>query len=130
MPGIRKRKEIRVIEDPDYLDEERRILLCPHCLEFSFKEPLRHKILMRGGKPARDYEDWAQCVTGCGKIFPRCQVKVEGILTDTIELVDNPHDIGPSIVGLGNKIKKNSREKDRNYWTESKMKKILKLKQH
>jgi hypothetical protein len=57
MPGIRKkRKEVKIIEDPDDFDEdnpERRILLCPHCIEFGFKEPLRHKILVRGEKPAR-----------------------------------------------------------------------------
>src|SRR4029079_17574549 len=103
MPINKNPKEIRVIEDSD--DEERRILLCPHCIQFGFKEPLRHKILFRGETPARDHEDWAQCVTGCGKIFPRYAVKVEGILTDTIEVVSNPFDQGKNIVGLDNKVK-------------------------
>lgn len=116
MPGIRRKKEVKVIEDPDDFDEgnpERRILLCPHCIEFGFTEPLRHKILMRGEKPAKDYDDWCQCVSGCGKIFPRYAVKVESILTDTIEVVSNPFDEGKNIVGLGNKVKKTGHERER-----------------
>ena len=68
---------------------------------------------MRGEKPAKDYDDWCQCVSGCGKVFPRYQVKVEGILTDTIEVVSNPFDEGINIVGLGNKQKKTGPERER-----------------
>lgn len=116
MTKIKKRKEVRVIEDPDDFDEdnpESRVLLCPHCIEFGFKELLRHKILMRGEKPAKDYNDWCQCVSRCGKIFQMYQVKVEGILTETIEVVSNPFDEDKNIVGLGNKEKKTRRQRER-----------------
>ena len=41
------------------------------------------------------------------------RVKVEGILTDTIEVVSNPFDEGKNIVGLDNKKKKTGRERER-----------------
>jgi hypothetical protein len=114
MPGIRRKKEpVSIIEEEDDLEQGRRILLCPHCMDYGLKEPLSHKILMKGQKPAIDYQNWCQCVSGCGKIFARHEVKVEGILTDTIEVVGNPHDKGKSIVGLGNKVRKSGREKER-----------------
>ena len=100
-----KKREISIIEVNE--EEERTILLCPRCIEYGFKVPLRRKILMKGEKPAADYENSCQCLA-CGKIFGRHEVKVDVILTDTIELVDNPHDIGRNIVGLGKKVRKNS----------------------
>jgi hypothetical protein len=120
MPGIKKRKGGAGWIGGEGLDEDdfddgrppRKILLCPHCIEYNFKNPLHHKILMKGEKPAVDYDQWCSCLA-CGKTFARHEVKVEGILTDTIEVIDNPHDQGKSIVGLGNKVKKTRSQKER-----------------
>ncbi len=54
MPGIKKRKGGAGWIGGEGLDEDdfddgrppRKILLCPHCIEYNFKNPLHHKILM------------------------------------------------------------------------------------
>ena len=108
MPGIRKRKEIRIIED----NEEEVSRYCFHCKEFGFYNKLGPKILVRGERPAPDYDKWCQCIK-CGKIYARHETTPEEKITGIIETIDNPFDNEEHVTGLGNKIKKNNREKER-----------------
>jgi hypothetical protein len=114
LPGIKKPKSvISIVEDEDDFDSPgHRIMICPHCIEFGITNPLHHKILQKGEKPARDYNEWCSCLA-CGKTFPRHSIKTEAILSDALEVIDNPFDQGKNIVGLGNKLKKNSHERER-----------------
>jgi hypothetical protein len=108
MPGIRKRKEIRIIED----NEEEVSRYCFHCKEYGFYNKLGPKILTRDEKPAPDHDKWCQCYS-CGKIYARHETTPEEKITGIIETIDNPLDNESHVTGLGNKIKKNSREKER-----------------
>ena len=108
MPGIRKKKEIKVIED----DEEEVSRYCFHCKEYGFYNRLGPKILMRGQKPPPDHDKWAQCYS-CGKIYARHETTPEEKITGIIETIDNPFDNEEHVTSLGNKVKKNSRQKER-----------------
>jgi hypothetical protein len=65
-----------------------------------------------GEKIPHDHDLWKQCHE-CGQIVPIYEVKKESKLQDFIEISDNPFDQGKSIVGLGNKGKKNKYQKMR-----------------
>jgi hypothetical protein len=107
MPGIRK-KRIRVIED----NEEEVSRYCFHCKEFGFYNKLGPKIISRGEKPAPDHDKWCQCYF-CGKIYARHETTPEEKITSIIETIDNPFDNEQYVTGLDNKVKDNSREKER-----------------
>src|SRR6185295_19024102 len=107
MPRIRK-KGIRVIED----DEEEVSRYCFHGKEYGFYNKLGPKILVRGERPAPDYDKWCQCYS-CGIVYARHETTLEEKITGIIETIDNPFDNEECVTGLGNKIKKKSREKER-----------------
>ena len=108
MGRISRKREIKVL---DIEPEEKKISYCPHCLEFEFKEPLGPRILLKGESKPTDYDQWLQCLA-CGNIYPIYEAKIESKLQDFIEVSDNPFDIGQTIVGLGNKVKKTRHQKE------------------
>ena len=106
MPGIRKRKEIRVIEH----NEEEVSRYCFHCKEFGFYNKLGPKILNRGERPAPDHDKWCQCYS-CGIVYARHETTPEEKISGIIETIDNPFGNEEYVTGLGNKRKKTRNEK-------------------
>jgi hypothetical protein len=104
-----KRKDTNTVIDDNGV-EEIGSRFCHHCKEYGFENRLGPKILMRGQKPAPDHDKWCQCMA-CGHIYPRHETIPEEVIKDSIETSTNPFDEGKSIVGLGNKRKKNKYEK-------------------
>jgi hypothetical protein len=106
MPGIKKCKEIRVLDD----DEEEVSRYCFHCKEYGFYNRLGPKILIRGQRPAPDHDKWCQCYS-CGIVYARHETTPEEKITGVVETINNPFDDEKQITGLGNKLKKTKNEK-------------------
>jgi len=107
--GISRKKGIVTHSE----DEDRpRISYCPYCLDFGFREKLGPKLLISNEPKPADYDQWRQCHT-CGNIYPIYETKVESKLSDFVEFTDDPFDIGPKIVGIGNKKPTGTRQRER-----------------
>ena len=81
------------------------ISFCPFCLEHEIYELLGPRILKPNEPVPEDYEQWRSCY-GCGRTIPIYEQKFESEIEDVVESVDNPHDIGPTVVGNENKKRK------------------------
>jgi hypothetical protein len=77
-PGdpLMNRKKVNIVDffqddDDDYVDgvpNKRRE--CPNCLQYGVHNKLSGRILKKGEKRPVDYDQFLQCVSGCGNIFP------------------------------------------------------------
>lgn len=73
---------------------------CPHCLEYGVHVKLAGRILKKGEEKPEDYDQWMQCVNGCGNIFPVHEIEKEKLLKVETEqhVTDNPFEAKKSIV--------------------------------
>ena len=104
--GIRK-KVIQILPRYDTKEKEQ-ISYCPHCLEHGVYELLGSRILKPNEPVPEDYDQWRSCV-GCGRTLPIYEQKFESEIEDIVESVDNPHDVGLSIVDSDNKMKRSKK---------------------
>lgn len=100
--GIKKKDRAGWIGGDSYQREYKPISFCPHCLEYGLYELLGPRILKPNEPVPEDYDQWRSCV-GCGRTIPIYEQKFESEIEDVVESVDNPHDIGDSILGNENK---------------------------
>lgn len=104
-----KRKGIRVLED---IIDNRELTYCPRCRKQGWDSILGERIYLPGESIPHDYDLWKQC-HDCGQLVPIYEVKKEAKLQDFVETSENPFDQGKTIVGLGNRGKKNKYQKMR-----------------
>ena len=106
--GIRKKQTFSVIGS----DDEITISYCPRCSKVGYSSLLQERIYKPDEQIPSDHENWKQCHT-CGQIVPIYELKKESKLKDFVETSSNPFDQGKTIVGLDNKRKKTSLQKQR-----------------
>lgn len=97
-------KDIHVLTNYDTSEKEP-ISYCPFCLEHGFYELLGSRILKPNELTPEDYDQWRSC-TGCGRTIPIYEQKFESEIEDVIESVDNPYDMGPTVLGNENRKRK------------------------
>jgi hypothetical protein len=102
--GKIKKKDIQILHSYD-TGEKDPLSFCPFCLEHGLYELLGPRILKPNEPVPEDYEQWRSCI-GCGRIIPIYEQKFESEIEDVVESVDNPHDIGLSVLGNENKRRK------------------------
>ena len=101
--GIRK-KLVNVVPSYDTRETDP-LSFCPFCLEHGLYEILGPRILKPNEPLPEDYDQWRSCA-GCGRTIPVYEQKFESEIEDVIESADNPHDVGPTVVGNENKKRK------------------------
>jgi hypothetical protein len=99
-----KKKEIQILHSYDTKEKDP-VSFCPFCLEHGLHELLGPRILKPNEPVPEDYEQWRSCA-GCGRTIPIYQQKLESEIEDVVESVDNPHDVGLSLLGNENKRRK------------------------
>ena len=103
MGGIKK-KDIQILDISD-TSERNPASFCPYCLEHGLYELLGPKILKPNEHVPEDYDQWRSCY-GCGRTIAVYEQKFESEIEDVVESVQNPHDVGESMVGNENKKKR------------------------
>jgi ribosomal protein S27AE len=107
---IKRKNTYGIIEGDS--DDRPKISYCPRCLESGYYEVLGKRILMPDEEVPRDYDSWSQCPT-CGLLLAKHEQKYETELEESVDTLDNPHDMGKEILGLDNKRPRTKREKER-----------------
>lgn len=74
---------------------------CPHCLQYGVHNKLSGRILKKGEKKPVDYDQFLQCVSGCGNLFPVHEIERQKKL-EVNELkghiVENPFEANQTLI--------------------------------
>ena len=108
----RSHVEIVDFEDEEFRDIDTEKYYCRHCLEYGFKYILRNRIYPEGESDS-DKDSWRMCYD-CGSIFATLEIEKETMVTDAIDTIDNPHDVGNNqILGVDRRSSSTSKRKKR-----------------
>ena len=114
MPSIqRKHKEVFGIINSD--TEDQTTSYCTRCYDYDGSmEVLGDRLYLPNETiPNKEERDrWLQC-SCCGIIVPKYSAKTESKLQDVTESSTNPFDDGNYVIGLDNRLPRNSRERQR-----------------
>jgi hypothetical protein len=113
-----RRSRAEIVDFSDDHDDNTKKSYCKHCLKFGFIVPLKNRIYPDNEPIPVDHDQWSQCHE-CGAIVPIYELEKEATIKEVVETVDNPFDIGTSILGIDsrtsigrkNAIKKKERQK-------------------
>ena len=100
----RTKKGLQVLASSDSREKDP-VSFCPFCLEHGLHELIGPRILKPNEPVPEDYDQWRSCY-GCGRTIPIYEQKLESEIEDVVESVDNPHDMGQSLLGNDNKKRK------------------------
>jgi len=110
MAGGIIQKEIKCL-DSSFTQDILKNVSCPYCEEHGFYERLGPRILKPNESVPEDYDNWKQC-TACGRVSPTYILRYESELQDIVDVVENPFDVGPTVLGNENKKKLRGRQKE------------------
>ncbi len=74
---------------------------CPHCLSYGVHRKLSGRILKKGEKKPVDYDQFLQCVSGCGNIFPKHEIERQKKLQVNElkgHVVENPFEANQTLI--------------------------------
>jgi hypothetical protein len=97
----------------DFSSDDEKISYCKECVKYGFLGRLKNRIYPDNEPIPVDHENWLQCHE-CGTIVPVYEIEKEASIRDVVETVDNPFDIGKSILGIDSRTSiggKNARKK-------------------
>jgi hypothetical protein len=111
---IKRRSRAEIVDfSSEEFKEDEKISYCSHCLEYGFKVVLTNRIYPDNEPVPPDKDQWKMCLD-CGNIYALFQLEQEAIVTDAVEVTDNPHDVGRNeFLGIDRRILAKKRKKDR-----------------
>ena len=112
-----RRSHVEIVDfddgDEDDENDDTKKYYCNNCEKYGFKVRLLNRIYPEGEPIAPDKDQWRMC-HDCGSIFAVYELEKETMVTDAIDTIDNPFDIGKdSILGVDNRSSSTGKRKKR-----------------
>lgn len=113
---VHRRSRVEIV-DFSSDEEDSSKSYCKDCVKYGFMVQLKNRIYPDNETIPIDHENWLQCYE-CGTVVPIYEIEKESSIRDVVETVDNPFDLGTSVLGIdsrsvGGKNARKKRERQR-----------------